>query len=578
VVQVSYCGSPAVSFPYLDADGTAALTRYRVSMDGDRFRWKRGSKAKGALFGRSRLGDARERDYLLLVEGEADALTAWFHDYPAAAIPGAGMWDETRNAGDLDGIGTVYVLVEPDAGGEVVLDWLQASAIRERVRLVRLPDVKDVSALHLDNPDRFGERLEAALQSATPWAEHARIRDDLRRAAEWQEAEPLARDPRLLDRFAEALPGVGLVGEERAARLLYLALTSRLLDRPTSVVVKGPSAGGKSHTVGAVLRFFPSEAYVERTGLSEHALAYSTEPLRHRHLVIYEAAALAGDFVAYLLRTLLSEGRLVYETVERTPEGSLEARTIEREGPTAVVLTTTRLAVDAETETRLLSLTVSDRPEQTAAVFAALADEDGRPDPNLAPWLALQGWLATGETRVTLPFAHFLAQLVPPVAVRLRRDFGVLLNLCRAHALLHQERRERDELGRIVATVEEDYATVRALVADLLAEGVERTVPEDVRETVEAVARLDAAKGEGVSVAALAQALDLDKASASRRWNAARRRGYLRNLEERRGRPARLVADEPLPDDVELLPPVDLLADCCARARVPRGGNGPPSP
>jgi hypothetical protein len=65
---------------------------------------------------------------------------------------------------------------------------------------------------------------------------------------------------------------------------------------------------------------------------------------------------------------------------------------------------------------------------------------------------------------------------VPPVAVRLRRDFEALLNLIRAHAVLHRATRETDQDGRVVATVE-DYARVRELVADLVSEGVEAAVP-----------------------------------------------------------------------------------------------------
>lgn len=55
--------------------------------------------------------------------------------------------------------------------------------------------------------------------------------------------------------------------------------------------------------------------------------------------------------------------------------------------------------------------------------------------------------------------------------MRLRRDFGALLNLVRAHALLHRASRGRDREGRIAAAVE-DYARVRGLVADLVSEGV----------------------------------------------------------------------------------------------------------
>ena len=64
--------------------------------------------------------------------------------------------------------------------------------------------------------------------------------------------------------------------------------------------------------------------------MSDRALAYSSEPLQHRHLVIYEAAGMASEFATYLIRTLLSEGRLRYETVEKTKDGLTPRR--DREG------------------------------------------------------------------------------------------------------------------------------------------------------------------------------------------------------------------------------------------------------
>lgn len=171
-----------------------------------------------------------------------------------------------------------------------------------------------------------------------------------------------------------------------------------------------------------------------------------------------------------------------------------------------------------------------------------------------------------------IPYARCLAELVPPVAVRLRRDFGALLMLIRAHALLQQGSRVRDDEGRVVATIL-DYEIIRGLVAELIAEGVEATVPPVVRDTVEAVARL-AGEG-GVSLTRLAAELDVDKSAASRRWGAARRLGYLKNLEDKRGRPARLTLADPLPDDVEVLPPPELLADRCTVAREPEGIETP---
>ena len=57
--------------------------------------------------------------------------------------------------------------------------------------------------------------------------------------------------------------------------------------------------------------------------MSERALAYGTEPLSHRFLVLFEAAGLESDFASYLVRSLLSEGCVRYETVEKDKGGEL---------------------------------------------------------------------------------------------------------------------------------------------------------------------------------------------------------------------------------------------------------------
>jgi hypothetical protein len=337
-----------------------------------------------------------------------------------------------------------------------------------------------------------------------------------------------------------------------------LAVTSRLLDRPVSIAVKGPSAGGKSYTAEKVLEFFPDAAFYALTAMSDRSLAYGVEPLKHRYLVIYEAAGMASDFATYLIRSLLSEGRLRYETVEKTKDG-LVPRLIEREGPTGLIVTTTSLRLHPENETRMLSLSVTDTRAQTLAVFKALANGGTRID--LSRWKALQAWLATEPSEVVIPYALALAEAVPPVALRLRRDFKTVLTLIRAHALLHQASRRKDIEGRLVAEVA-DYAAVREMVADLVAEGAEVTIKPEVRETVTAVTTLLVSGKDEVTQADLRGQLKLDKSAISRRVAAALDANVLRNLEDRKGRPARLVLGDPLPEEIELLPKPERLHGC----------------
>jgi protein-disulfide isomerase-like protein with CxxC motif len=225
-------------------------------------------------------------------------------------------------------------------------------------------------------------------------------------------------------------------------------------------------------------------------------------------------------------------------------------------------MTTTSVWLHAENETRLLTVTVNDTKEQTEAIFIALAEET-KNEVDLEAWHALQEWIQVGGRRVVVPFAIHLARLTKAVAVRLRRDFNAVLSLIKAHALLHQETRERDSSGSVIALIE-DYAVVRALVGELVAHGVEATVRETVRETVQAARQTIELSGqEFASIKKIAAMLNLDRSAASRRVATAIRQGYLKNLEDRKGRPKKIALADPLPEDEDIFPTVKELTDLC---------------
>jgi hypothetical protein len=390
-----------------------------------------------------------------------------------------------------------------------------------------------------------------------------------------QHPPELALKSNILAEFRRDVVLRGLVGEIATAQLVYLAVTSRVLDKPVSVGVKGHSSSGKSYTVAKVLEFFPKEAVIEFTGMSEKALIYRDDEYSHRTIVIFEVTGLRegadDDMTSYFVRSLLSEGKIEYDVTERTKAGQFKTRRITKTGPTNLVFTTTKTSVHAENETRILSLNTDDGSAQTKGVFAALADETER-TVDLGRWRAFQSWIQRAERRVSIPYANALAAAVPPIAIRLRRDFGQLLALIRAHAILHQQNRERNERDWIVATLE-DYSAVRELVAPVIAEGVGATVSAAIRDTV-AVLRAAAEGTAGTSTADVARALKIDKSNASRRLHRAAAGDYARNLEDKRGRPARWVTGEPLPETVDVLPAPSELADRCAVAPVPGGKNG----
>ena len=499
---------------------------------------------------------------VILAEGESDTQTLRYHSIPALGVPGASNWKPAW--AELVKDKTVFAWQEPDeAGAEFVA---KIGKDLPDLRVITAPDgYKDYQRCAYCRLRHPGACRPSEGRSAA--ASRAGARATERRSCQGADAAAgLLQLPSILAEFGRLCERLGLVGEDRNIKLLYLALCTRLLERPVSVAVKGPSSGGKSFTVEIALKTFPPSAYYALSSMSERALAYSEEPLVHRFLVLYEAAGMTGDFASYLIRTLLSEGCIRYETVEKTTDG-MKPKLIERAGPTGLLVTTTWASLHPENETRMLSLTVRDDRDQTRGVLSALADRVNGTEPakiDLTPWHALQTWLElAGERDVTVPFAHDLAALADPRAVRLRRDFGAVLALIRAHAILHQATRDRDARGRIIATLA-DYAAVYDLVIDTVSQGVQATVSSSLRETVNAVAELEKSTGLPVSVTQLAERLEIDKAAASRRVSVALAGEYLidtadrdQNGKRKKGHPAKLTAGDPLPADKHVLPTPD---------------------
>ena len=363
----------------------------------------------------------------------------------------------------------------------------------------------------------------------------------------------------VLDRFVADI-GKRVAGEEKNLKRLYLIATSRLFEKTMHAAIKGVSSSGKSEIRLEVLAFIPPEDVISFTTLSEKALLYMPDDFAHKILCMGEASGPGEqDFQDYLLRELMSEGKLRYPVPQKVGN-DIVTITIVKDGPVTFLVTTTRASLNAENETRMLSMETDDSEAQTEAVMEKIAELEGEGSVEAigyAIWHDYQRWLAAGERRVVIPWAQSLRKLIKAKAVRLRRDFGQLLRAIQAHALLHRFHRERDDKGRIIATIDAvddgeagapkvqgDYEAVRDLFADIIAEAAEIKVSETVAATVEAVKALqpDPPKKdlsgnilvtEGATTPAVAEALKIDRSAARRRLQAAEDRGLIVNLEKR---------------------------------------------
>ena len=160
-----------------------------------------------------------------------------------------------------------------------------------------------------------------------------------------------------------------------------------------------------------------------------------------------------------------------------------------------------------------------------------------------------------------------LAEEIPPIATRLRRDFRTLTSFIATHAALHRATREIDQHGRIVATID-DYAAVRERLGSFFSEAADAMVSEEIRETVEAAVRVIERKRQEhgfihahVNYTEIGKELGRDKATANRRGRKAVKEGFLTNSAQK-GKPAELVLGIPLPsDERDLLPTVERVEE-----------------
>ena len=116
---------------------------------------------------------------------------------------------------------------------------------------------------------------------------------------------------------------MGVVNESELIQLSYIAATSRVLDKPINPAVKGASSAGKSFTTTRTLDLIGPDYVHYLTSSSALSLVYDDRPLAHTVLVIFEANQLQADensTYAMLLRSLISEGRIVHQTTVEDPD------------------------------------------------------------------------------------------------------------------------------------------------------------------------------------------------------------------------------------------------------------------
>jgi hypothetical protein len=166
------------------------------------------------------------------------------------------------------------------------------------------------------------------------------------RDALWPTVRELAEALDLIDRVVQQVHSMGVVNEPEVIKMIYIAGTSRVLDKPINLVLKGASSSGKNFTMTHTLELIGPDFVNCLTSSSPLSLVYDERPLSHTVLVVFEGTQLQADdrsMFAMLLRTLISEGRIVHQTTveDRASPTGRRVEQIVREGPISLMIATT---------------------------------------------------------------------------------------------------------------------------------------------------------------------------------------------------------------------------------------------
>ncbi|MBI4388148.1 MAG: hypothetical protein HY582_03810 [Candidatus Omnitrophica bacterium] len=163
--------------------------------------------------------------------------------------------------------------------------------------------------------------------------------------------------------------GLGVVGEETSILTGYLALLSRKLKHPLSVILYGSAASGKDVLRDALLDVVPENDIERFTKLSPQVLFYRDElSLKNRVLVIDDEHSLK-DLESVLVG--LQQKGLSYSVTHKVPEtGKLKSHDYKVKGPMSIMASVSDMKTVKNIVNYFLVLKADESKEQTKRILS----------------------------------------------------------------------------------------------------------------------------------------------------------------------------------------------------------------
>lgn len=328
----------------------------------------------------------------------------------------------------------------------------------------------------------------------------------------------ILQSPDFFVELRAALRKARLVGEERNALTTYIVATSRLLNEPLNLLIKGRSSSGKNFLARTVLGLLPECEVMTFSSTSTKSWNYMEDSLRHKVIYLEERNKAMGPI--HPARLLMSEKELVHSVAVRRGRSFVSERQVTK-GPVACISTTTKNLLEMDDETRNLSIWMDDSAAQSRRIIKSEITKDvGLSGNELNTWRRVQKLLArrAGAPIVLPNWFEELADKVEIGGVRVRRYFPAFLSACRTVCLIRSFRKKSQVMCNhdVLRVRFSDFAITALIFNPILSKSLNGAEDEHVqtRQHLEVLSRAHHGKPVGASVLAQQLGVRKDKAYA----------------------------------------------------------------
>jgi energy-coupling factor transporter ATP-binding protein EcfA2 len=272
-----------------------------------------------------------------------------------------------------------------------------------------------------------------------------------------KEAIAFLSQPDLINKIDNLIGTAGIAGEHSNRKLVFVIASTYKMLNPLHALVQGTSGSGKTHLINAIAGLMPPEDILNMTRVTSKSFYhYQPGELVNKLVIIQDMDGL-DDEAKFAFREMQSAGKVSSSTINKDRFGNLSSVVKTVTASFASLSATTHAEIYYDNMSRSIVLGVDESDEQTHRII----QEQNRRTAGLVDEVAARKAkdLLQNCIRTLKPYEvvnRYADKLQLPVEAKmLRRLNSHYQSFVAQITILHQYQREKDEQGRLIATVED---------------------------------------------------------------------------------------------------------------------------